>query len=93
MFYLGAGLFCLFAAAFAAPRMGWAAAAVALAATGYAFFVYRWWVPPAAAAIAAAGAYLCEQPLRRRQRLLPFIATVGAVLAAFAVFGPRDGLF
>ncbi len=92
LFYLAAGLACLMAVAFAGGRAGLAAAAAALAGFGYAFLVYRWWVPPAAGAAALMIGFPLARALHSSQWRLP-VGTVGGALAAFAVFGPAEGLF
>jgi integral membrane sensor domain MASE1 len=93
MYYLALGLACLLTVAFAGGRHGWAAAALGLAAFGYAFFVYRSWVPPAAAAVAALAGFAASRLASRRPRLMMLLLGAGTVLAAFSVLGPRDGLF
>ena len=93
MYYLALGLGLLSTVAFAGGRRGWVAAALALAAFGYAFLVYRSWVPPAAAAVGGVAGYAASRFASRRPRLLTLLLGAGTVLAAFSVLGPRDGLF
>ena len=93
MYYLALGLSCLLTVAFAGGRRGWLAAALALAAFGYAFVVYRSWVPPAAGASAAVLGYGAAHLVSRRPPLLMLLMGVGTILTAFSVLGPRDGLF
>jgi len=93
LYYLAAGLLCLCAVGFAGGRLGLAAFAVALFATAYSFLVYRWWVPPAAATAAAVAGLLAAPLLRSRALWAYGAGTAGLLLAAFSVFGPRDGLF
>ena len=93
MYYLALGLICLLTVAFAGGRRGWLAAALALAAFGYAFLVYRSWVPPAAGAVATITAYGASRLVSRRPLFLMMLLAAGTVLAGFSVLGPRDGLF
>lgn len=93
MYYLALGLACLLTVAFTGGRRALLAGALALAAFGYAFLVYRWCVPPVAATVAAVLGYGASRLASRRPALLMLLLGAGIALTAFSVLGPRGGLF